>query len=153
MQEYPWSAYEDYRIELVGNETISSATVLYTTKQWAARVDVLGENGFLMLDLESMNVVHYRRSDLKTLPVGLSLLTEAGQLAAAFVANSWRKLSGRVRTTHEIIISQFIDSILSGGTPPVTAEQGREAVRVLNMIVDNVEKRFGGRTAQAVAVV
>jgi predicted dehydrogenase len=150
MDEYPWSAFEDYRIELAGEEAIGSATVVYTTKQWAARVDVLGEDGFLMLDLESMNVVRYRRRNLKPLAVGLSLLGEAGQLVGAFAANSWRVLTRRVRTTHEIIISQFVDSIVSGGEPPVTAEEGREAVRILNMIVESIENKAGARSAQAV---
>jgi predicted dehydrogenase len=147
MNEYPWSSFEDYRINLIGDDAISSATVVYTTDEWAARVEVLGNKGFLMIDLESMNVVHYRRTELKPIPVGLSLLTESVELMRAFVSNAIRVASRQVRSTHEIIISQFADSILSGSAPPVSAEDGREAVRVLNMVVENIESKFVTRTA------
>lgn len=147
MDDYPWSSFEDYRINLVGDEAISSATVAYTTGQWAAKVEVLGDKGFLTLDLESMSVLHYRRTELKPVPVGLSLLKESLQLAGAFVSNSIRVASRRVRSTHEMLISKFVDSILSGSEPPVSAEEGREAVRVLNMVVEKIETKFATRTA------
>ena len=147
MNNYPWSSFEDYRINLIGDDAISSSTLVYTTDQWAAKSEVLGDKGFLMLDLESMNVLHYRRTELKPGPVGLSLLRESGQLAGAFISNSIRVATRTVRSTHEIIISQFADSILSGSEPPVSAEEGREAVRVLNMVVENIETKFASKTA------
>jgi predicted dehydrogenase len=149
MNNYPWSSFEDYRINLIGDEAISSATVIYTTDEWAAKVEVLGDKGFLMLDLESMNVLHYRRTELKPFPVGLSLLGESAQLARSFVSNAIRVVTGRVRSTHEIIISQFADSILSGAEPPVRAQEGREAVRVLNMVVENIESKFAATKSVA----
>ena len=147
MNDYPWSSFEDYRINLIGEDAISSATVVYTTQEWAAKVEVLGDTGFLMLDLESMNVLHYRRTELRPAPVGLSLLWESAHLAGSFVSNSIRVATRRVRSTHEIIISQFADSILSGSEPPVSAEEGREAVRILNMVVDNIESKITTKTA------
>ena len=147
MNEYPWSAFEDYRINLIGDDAISSATVVYTTDEWAAKVEILGEKGFLMVDLEGMNVMQYRRKELKAIPVGLSLLRESGQLLGAFVSNVIRVATKKVRSTHEIIISEFADSILSGSAPPVSAVQGRDAVRVLNMIVKSIEGEFATRTA------
>lgn len=147
MNNYPWSSFEDYRINLIGDDAICSATVVYTTDQWSAKVEVLGDKGFLMLDLESMSVLHYRRTELKPGPVGLSLLRESAQLAGALVSNSIRVATRRVRSTHEAIISQFADSILAGSEPPVSAEEGREAVRVLNMVVDNIESKFATKTA------
>lgn len=141
LPEYPWSRFEDYRINLVGDEGISSVTLSYATDQWMARVELLGEDGFIIADLQSMNVVRYRREELKALPVGLSLLRDAAQLTGAFVGNSVRYLTGGMRSTHEIIISRFVDSILRGAPSPVTAEEGREAVRVLQMIVEALEQQ------------
>lgn len=147
MNNHPWSSFEDYRINLIGDDAISSATVVYTTDQWAAKVEVLGDKGFLMLDLENMSLLHYRRTELKPAPVGLSLLRELAQLAGALVSNSVRVATRQVRSTHEIIISQFADSIVSGSEPPVSAQEGREAVRVLNMVVENIETKMAAKTA------
>jgi len=30
---YPWSSFEDYRFNLIGDDAISSATVVYTTDE------------------------------------------------------------------------------------------------------------------------
>ena len=147
MNDCPWSSFEDYRINLIGDDAISSAAVVYTTDEWAAKVEIFGDKGFLLLDLESMNVLHYRRTDLKPVAVGLSLLSESAQLAGAFISNSIRVATRRVRRTHEIIISEFAESILAGSKPPVSAEEGREAVRVLNMVVENIESKFATKNA------
>lgn len=147
MNDYPWSSFEDYRINLIGDDAISSSTVVYTTGEWAAKVEILGDKGFLFLDLESMNLVRYRRTQLKPVVVGLSLLSESAQLAGAFISNSIRVATRRARSTHEIIISEFADSILEGSNPPVSAEEGREAVRVLNMVVENIESKFATKNA------
>jgi predicted dehydrogenase len=146
MHNYPWSSFEDYRINLIGDDAISSATVVYTTDQWAAKIEVLGDKGFLTFDLESMSLLHYRRAQLKPAPVGLSLLRESAQLAGALVSNSVRLAMRQVRSTHEMIISQFADSILSGSEPPVSAQEGREAVRVLNMVVEDIETNVAAKT-------
>ena len=42
LHNYPWSSFEDYRINLIGDDIISSATVIYTTEEWAAKVEVWG---------------------------------------------------------------------------------------------------------------
>jgi predicted dehydrogenase len=147
MEEYPWSSFEDYRIELAGEEAISSATVIYSTKQWAARVEVLGETGFLLLDLESMDLLHYRRTELSPVRVGLSRLAESAQLLTGFFGNAVRVLTKRVRSTHEIIISEFVDCIACDTRPPVTAEEGRQAVRVLNMVVESIDHKYSTKTA------
>ena len=149
MKEYPWSAFEDYRINLIGDHAISSATLIYTTDQWAAKVEVLGDQGSLMLDLESMNMLRYQRTELKPVALGLSLLRESVQLGGAFVSNSIRVAARRVHSTHEIIISQFADSILGGSKPPVSAEEGREAVRVLTMIVEALETKCMAKSASS----
>ena len=141
MPEYPWSPFEDYRINLVGEQGASSIVLCYTTNQWAAKIELLGDKGFLHLDLESMTLLRYWRPELKALPVGLGVLSESAQLLGNFISNVARYATRRVYSTHDIIISRFADSIIHGTEPPVTAEEGREAVRVLNLIVEKLENK------------
>jgi predicted dehydrogenase len=141
MPEYPWSRFEDYRLTLVGDQGVSSVILCYTTNQWAAKVELLGDKGLLALDLENMTLLRYNRPELKAIPVGMGLLRESAQLAQGFVANLARYVSRLVNSTHDILISRFADSIINGTEPPVTAEEGREAVRVLSLIVDKLESK------------
>jgi predicted dehydrogenase len=140
--DFPWSKYDDYRINLIGDKVISSVTLSYTTDQWAARVDLFGSKGILTLDLEGMYLVNNRRPTLKPVPVALSLLSESGQIVQNLVSKGMRLAAGRYDNTHDIIVGRFIDSIRNGAASPVTAEEGREAVRVLNMIVEKLEGQF-----------
>lgn len=136
--DYPWSPFEDYRIDLTGQSAVSSVTLSYATKQWMARVEILGENATLLLDLEAMTLVKYRRERLKPLSIGASLLSETGQLLRGLATNGLRYATGSLRTTHDFIIDSFADSIINGAPSPVSAEEGRESVRVLNLIVDEL---------------
>ena len=137
--DFPWSRYDDYRINLVGDKAISSIALSYTTDQWAARLDILGEKGILTLDLEGMYLVTNRRPTLKRVPVALSLLSESGQIVQNLVSKSVRLAAGKYENTHEQIVGRFVDSIQAGSASPVSAEEGREAVRVLNMIVEKLD--------------
>jgi predicted dehydrogenase len=136
--DYPWSAFEDYRIDLIGENAASSVTLSYATKQWAARVEILGDTATLLIDLEAMSLVKYRRERLKALPIGLSILSEAGQLLMSLIRTGSRYATASLRTTHDFIIDGFADSIINDTPSPVPAEEGRESVRILDMIAQQL---------------
>ena len=138
--DFPWSRYDDYRINLVGDHAISSVTLSYATDQWAARLDILGSRGILTLDLEGMYLINNRRPTLKPVPVAMSLLSESGQIVQNLFSKGMRVATGRYDNTHDIIVERFADSLINGTESPVTAEEGREAVRVLNMIVEKLNE-------------
>ncbi len=138
--DFPWSKYDDYRINLIGEKAACSVTLSYTTDQWAARVDLMGSKGILTLDLEAMYLVNSRRPTLRPMPVALSILSESGQIVQNLVAKGMRLAAGKYDNTHDIIVSRFVDAIANNTESPVSAEEGREAVRVLNMIVDKLHE-------------
>ena len=136
LSEHPWSPFEDYRIELIGDNAMSSVTLSYATKQWMARIEILGEDATLLVDLEAMSLVKYRRERLKPSPIGLSVLSEVGQQLRSLAVSGARYLTGSLRSTHDFIIDAFTESIIKGTESPVPAEDGRESIRVQNMIVE-----------------
>lgn len=140
---YPWSQAEDYRIDFIGDRAISSVTLTYASNQWMARLDILGSEGTLLLDLQSLSLVKYKRSTLTRGHVALSAIRESYQSFLCTMASAVRSVTGRLRSTHEILIGAFLDSILRGTEPPVTAKEGREAVRLVNMIVDRLTEKQG----------
>ncbi len=132
LEEYPWSPYEDYRIELVGEDATSTITLIYSTNHWAAQIEIWGTDGSLIADLESQSLVHYKRDELKAIPVGLSSVGQATQILKSGAQMALRKLSGRYTQTHQEIMQAFFKSITNGSPSPVPGEQGREAIRVMN---------------------
>ena len=147
--DYPWSRYEDYRIEVIGKKATSSIVLAYTSNQWIATVDILGSKGALFLDLQSQSIVKYSRTSLSPLRIGLSELGRGCKQLWATCANSVRYATGRIRSTHELLIDGFVESIIANQPPPVSAEEGREAVRVMNMIVEELGTAASKKMAPA----
>jgi predicted dehydrogenase len=139
LMDYPWSPFEDYRIELIGEQAMSSVSLCYTSNQWMALVDIFGSSGALFLDLQGLSLVRYNRPVLSAKGVAWSMLGNSLQSFANTIANGLRLATGRIRSTHETIIQKFAESIASGKQPPASGEEGREAIRVMNMIVEELE--------------
>lgn len=139
LEPYPWSRYDDYRIDLVGEDATSSITAVYTSDQWAAEVDVWGSGGLLKLDLELMSLVDHRRPGLGHWRVASSGVLASGAILGDIGRTGLAALTGRYRNTHDLLVEGFIRSILHGRRPPVTAQEGREAVRVMGLIAEQLE--------------
>jgi predicted dehydrogenase len=137
---YDWASFDDYRIELIGDQGICSVTLAYATQQWVARVEILGEDGILLADLEGMSLVLYRRRELTPVAIACSLLSESCQTVRNLFRNGIQLATGSLASTHEVIVRGFAESVLRGGELPVTLEAGREAVKALTMIIDRLSQ-------------
>src|SRR5258708_40014155 len=101
------------------------------SNQWMATVDILGSTGGLLLALQGQSLVRYNRPALTPGGIGWSMISNSVQALWSTAAMAARYATGRLRSTHDILLERFIASITSDGPPPVSAEEGREAVRVM----------------------
>jgi predicted dehydrogenase len=147
LHEYPWSPFEDYRIELVGHKAICSIACTYTNSEWLCQVELLGSAGMMTLDLETQAVTVYKRKDLKASTAALSQLREARQLVTETFTVGTRYLTGGVDSTHDIMCAQFARAIVENQPSPVPGEEGRETIRVLNEIVAQLDRKYAGAQA------
>ena len=138
LPQYSWSPYEDYRIVLSGERHVSSITLTYATDQWAAQVDVWGTNGIIQADLESQSVTHTRRTALTGTAIAVSTVQAAAQMTLRSADAGIRRLLGRSESTHERLIRAFCESIRNVSSPPVTAAEGRESIRVMDLITQSI---------------
>jgi predicted dehydrogenase len=139
--DYPWSSFDDYRIDLIGESAVSSIVSVYTTNQWTADVDVWGTAGLLQLDLETMSLVRHRRPTLGRGTLAASSLREGAALVGNTVRIGAAVLARRYQDAHRVLVERFLDCIRENTPPPVPPEQGREAVRVMALIADAIEGR------------
>jgi len=138
LREYPWSPFEDYRLEFIGGSATCSATLTYATKHWAAEVEIWGTDGILRADLESQSLVLYRRKQLTPRTVALSALSQVAQPLKGLFTSTVNVVTQRSFSTHGLLIREFINSLENGAPPPVPGEDGRDAIRVMNMIVQQL---------------
>jgi len=138
LNQFPWSPYEDYRLDLIGENATCSVALTYATNRWAVQLDLWGSEGHLKFDLETQTLIVHGRSDLKPMTLGVSAVKEAGQMLSGTLGTSLSYLTGRFENTHERLVREFVESIRSGSPTPVPPEEGREAVRVMDLLVSQL---------------
>lgn len=139
LREYPWSPYEDYRLELIGERATASAVVTYTNRHSAAHIDIWGTEGMLRIELQSRVLVNYRRQGSSPRSIGASALREAASITTSVGRTAARMLAGTHESPHHVLIRQFFEAVRAGKEPPVTAADGLETVRVMEEIALQLE--------------
>ena len=92
----------------------------------------------MKFDLETQTLIVHGRADLKPVTLGLSAVKEAGQMLGATLGTSFSYFTGKYENTHERLVREFVDSIQKDLPTPVPPEEGREAVRVMDLLVDQL---------------
>ena len=140
---HPWAPFDDYTIELEGDTGRSSIVLSYTNNYFAAYIDIIGTNATLQLDVEKMLLIRQSLPDLKYISIARSSLSVISQMIGGTTLNVLNAITGRQKIGTEYIIEEFVKSILNGTAPPVTAEEGRETVRVMEMVVERYQTKYG----------
>lgn len=140
--EHPWTPFDEFRIELEGEKAISSIVKSYASHSYAAEVDLFGSDGALHLDLQSMLLIHHKsKTSLTPLALASYSLSHSYQTVRGLTTNAFNMMTRKIKLGHDIVIEQFVDSILDDCQAPVTGEEGRETVRIVEMIVEKLPQR------------
>lgn len=142
--EHPWALFDEFRIELDAANGVSSIAISYASNRYAAYVDILGTEGALHLNLQSMLLLRQgAKTSLTPWNLAFTSLSSAFQVVTGVIANAFKVATGRFRLGHDTVIEMFVNSLLSDTPPPVTGEDGREVVRVMEMIVEKLYQKYG----------
>lgn len=139
LPEYPWSPFEDYRLELMGERTVCTAVLTFTSKHSGFLIELWGTDGILKIDMQSKVLVNYTRPNRSPMGIGASAMREAAQIASGVFANGFSYVSGHFMNTHDRLIKDFFERSVNGLAPAVTAEDGLETVRVMSDITGRLE--------------
>jgi len=142
--DYPWVLFDDYRIEIEGENITSSIIVSHTNNYTASEVDLFGTDYALKIDMQSMLLTRYKREYLKPTSVALSSLSIAGQIVNGIMSNAFKVMVHKPMLGHDIMIEKFVKSIIYDKSVPVTPEEGRETIRVLGLILEKLKQYSQG---------
>ncbi len=141
--EHKWAPFDEFRIELEGEKAMSSIALSYSGNNRDLYVNILGTEGVLNLDLTSNLLIHYgKKVSVSPVPFARYCLNVSTQVGGNIIANASSLLAGKMKSSHEIEIEMFVNSILNNHQPPVTGEEGRETVKVMEMIVEKLRKKY-----------
>jgi predicted dehydrogenase len=145
ISNYPWVPFDYFDITLEGEDIISNVIISHAGDNYVADMNIYGTDGIIKLDLQSMILKHYNLREAKPIPLALSSLRRAKQTIGGVITSTGKILFTRDAmlqvTGHATEIEQFVDSIQNNKQPPVTGEEGRETVRVLELLVQKLNQK------------
>lgn len=133
--DYPWVLYNDYRIELEGANINTSIYISHAGDYTTSEVELFGEESVIKISLEPMLLTQSKLGEEKPTSVALYSLDTAGQIVKGVVSNVFRVAFHKPMLGHYIMIEKFVDSIKNDKAVPITPEEGRETIRIMDMIV------------------
>ncbi|MBI3590563.1 MAG: Gfo/Idh/MocA family oxidoreductase [Candidatus Melainabacteria bacterium] len=139
LSEYPWSTSEDFRIVLIADNGIGSVTQIYGSNQWAANVDIFCTEGILKVDLQNKSLIKYNRTKLNALSLGIGVLDNAFQTVTNLLSTGLSYFLEKGMDAHSVGINNFMNCIIEDKPFPVSGEDGRETVRVMEMLVKKLD--------------
>jgi len=139
---YFWAPYDDFRIEIEGENGFSSVALTYTNNYWAATVDIIGTEAMLKLDLDSMLLIKHNLHELSYIPIAKQALSSVGQNISNTFTKAFTIFIHRQRIGTESVIEKFVESILTGSPLPVTPEEGLNATRLMEKIVEEYNNKY-----------
>lgn len=137
--DYQWLPYDELSATVRAGEKLGRIYVSFNASRNSIFVEVFGRKGILKLDIiaATLNVlpgVNMNRPNKVIDP-----LRQALQLTSSASKNAFKILSRHWPDGHEICIRLFAESIVKGEAPPVTVQEGYEAVRVLEDVYKCIE--------------
>jgi UDP-N-acetylglucosamine 3-dehydrogenase len=141
--EHSWAPFDEFRIELEGEKAMCSVTMSYSGTHHDLLVDIFGTEGVIHLDLSSKLLVHYgNKESVRPVRFARYFLNVSSQVVGGIAANAFGLMTRKLKFGHELLIRDFVDSILNNRQPPVTGEEGREVVRVMEMVVEKLRQKY-----------
>jgi predicted dehydrogenase len=133
---YPWAPHDAYNIDLEGENVNSSIYISHASDYTASEVDLFGTDYALRIDLQSMLLKHYKRGNLKPTSIVFSSISVASQIMKGLMSNAFMVMFRRPMLGHDIMIEKFVRSIIMDRPVPVSPEEGRETVKVMERIIE-----------------
>lgn len=144
--KYPWAPFDYFNITFEGEDITSSVIISMASNNFIADVNVFGTEAILRMDLQKMLLMQQKLSETKPYALAVSSFKAAGHMVGNVISNGAKMIftrDAKMRVIgHATEIEQFVDSIITNQRPPVTAEEGREVIRVMEMLVQKLNQKY-----------
>lgn len=156
LPEYPWSAAEDFRFDIVADNGIASVALMYGSNQSAAEVEIIGTEGMLKLDLQTRILVHQNRKVGHELLSAKALITSVTsglyQTGTAFAINGMIHAFNKTLDGHYIGTKKFLDYVAADAPYRASGEDGLNNVKLLDTIIQQDVQARDTRSAASSSV-
>lgn len=128
------SGHDGINLYFNGSTTRFSASLSYSSNIRMAKMNIIGTEAALNMDLGQNSLTYYHLTDGSARTRGLQMMGEIGQEIKNLAKNAIRVLLTDDYTGTQRILSKFIHSIQTDTDPPITGQDGRRNVEMIERI-------------------
>jgi predicted dehydrogenase len=140
--KYDWINSDELRVILDSEKGICTVTISCSWAKNKVLIDIFGTKKSLHLDVINSVMTEFGYGEETYGSHVIENIRQGCQLLGGTASAIFNVISGRYATGHETLIRRFIQSMREGTALPVTAEEGREVVRVVEKIAAQVESSW-----------
>lgn len=130
---------DELRVLFDSATAVGSVAISLRSEPHLVTLRIHGTRASLLVDLTTNVVVRLRKFGLGRVAKIGAALDWSGQYLLGTALTAGRTLLGRLPTGRERLIRSFYDSLRAGTPPPVTAEDGRAVVALLDEVWDRLD--------------
>ncbi len=142
----PTSFADELRVLVTADNGLGCFMVSLSIEPFMKYVNLYGTEGTVRVNLTTNSLTVARNRELpRALARGMLGIDEAAQLLRGTVSNAYKVARGRLRSYPGmgVLIEEFYRSIEENRPAPVDGEAGREVVRVLDMVWEQLGRGAG----------
>jgi predicted dehydrogenase len=133
----PESLPDELRVLIDGGGVTGSLAISLGTRPDCLSVNIYGTEMSIHVNMSNMTIITRKNRRIpKKILRSLDSIEQAVQLLSCTFSNALKVVIGRIRPPGDVgpVITKFYESIENGSEVPVTGEDGRAVVRVINEI-------------------
>lgn len=139
---------DELRVLFDGGSAQGSLTISVCANPYRIFMIIYGTEMTIHVNLINNTLVKFIRAGLGRVSKALVNIDHSLQLLSKTITNTIGTLQGRRTLGHDILIERFYESLRKGTEPPVTGEDGRAVVAVLDQIWAELGKTQARREAE-----
>lgn len=142
LSSYNWVVADELRVILESEKGMATITSSCNWPKDKAIVDIFGTKMNLRIDLWNSVMTTYGVGGHARPSRGLQNLNQSFSILASTIFTTLNVILGKFHRGHHTLIRSFIESIQNDTESPVTAEEGREVVRVWEAITSVIGREL-----------
>jgi predicted dehydrogenase len=155
----PGAPFEEVRAIFEGEKALGTLTFSLSPEPFLNFLNLYGSKASLQVNLNNMTLIIFKDRRLpKLLTKSWFNIDQSLQLLGSTIKTTFEVLTGKISFYPGMgnLIRAYYDALENGGLPPVSGEQGREVVEILDLICQQGQRYqrpedVGGRFQKAVS--
>ena len=135
---YDWVVADEIRIVLKGRKGMGTISYLFNSAKSKTIIDIHGTKKHLRIDFFNSVMTEYGVGTETRPSRALENLGQSLSMLASTVSTTLSVISGKFHNGHYILIQRFIKSIQNDTEPPVTLQEARDVIEVLEKVTAQI---------------